>query len=202
MKINREGLYLLAIIILLGVCGQFYYSYHYRPIKEREINVYYNQNIKANEKIIQAIQNADEYVYFAIYTFTRSDIKDALLGAKHRGLIVEGLTDKNQLQQSEQQEKIIKELREAGIPLAVQNHSGLMHIKTLVTEKAYISGSYNWTTAATETNDEILEIGYDPTIRRQYEKTIKEVLDKYPKYQISNFQRRFTLDTGNWKFDI
>lgn len=179
MKLNKDFLYLTVIIVLIGLCGQFYYSYHYKPANERKVSVYYNHDIQANEKIIQTIQDADQYVYFAIYTFTRSDIKDALLGAKHRGLTVEGLTDENQLQQSEQQEKIIKELREAGIPLTVQSHSGLMHIKTLVTEKAYVTGSYNWTTAATETNDEILEIGYDPTIRRQYENTIKEVLAKY-----------------------
>ena len=35
-----------------------------------------------------------------------------------------------------------------------------MHLKVLVTEK-HASGSYNWTSAATNLNDEVLEVGRD-----------------------------------------
>ena len=91
MKPTRDGIYLLIIIVLISVCGQFYYSYKYIPA--HRIEVFYNRDIEANRKIIETIQDADKFVYFAIYTFTRYDIKDALLGAKHRGLDVRGVTD-------------------------------------------------------------------------------------------------------------
>jgi phosphatidylserine/phosphatidylglycerophosphate/cardiolipin synthase-like enzyme len=54
-----------------------------------------------------------------------------------------------------------------------------MHIKALVTDKAYISGSYNWTQAATTLNDEVLEIGRDEGMRKQYERIMKEVIGRY-----------------------
>lgn len=179
MKLSRDAYYLAVIIILLSLLGQILYSYKYLPAKTREVKVFYNRDIEANKKIIEEVQNADKYVYFAIYTFTRLDIKDALLGAKHRGLEVKGLTDAGQVKKIELQTKIISELREAGIPVAEQDHLGIMHLKTLVTDKSYVSGSYNWTASATNVNDEILEIGYDPELRQKYEDVLLKILGKY-----------------------
>ena len=179
MKPSRDFIYLAIIILLLASLGQLLYSYKYVPYTERKVKVYYNQDIQANRKVIETIQEADKFVYFAIYTFSRLDIKDALLGAKHRGLDVRGITDRDQLEKIELQGKIIKELRDAGIPIATQDHSAIMHLKTVVTDKAYVSGSYNWTAAATSLNDEVIEVGHDEGIRKQYEGVLLKILDKY-----------------------
>jgi phosphatidylserine/phosphatidylglycerophosphate/cardiolipin synthase-like enzyme len=175
----KEAAYIGLIIILLALCAQFYYSFRYRPSKQREVKIYYNQDIKANEEVIKLIQDADEFVYFAIYTFTRSDIKDALLAAKYRGVDVRGVVDGSQITRIELQGKTVKELREAGIPIVTQDHLGIMHLKTLVTEKAYVSGSYNWTAAATNLNDEVIEIGTDPDLRQGYQDVVEVLLQKY-----------------------
>jgi phosphatidylserine/phosphatidylglycerophosphate/cardiolipin synthase-like enzyme len=180
MKLNRDAAYLVVIVLLIALCGQLYYSYHYVPQKERQVRVYYNQEVEANQQIVRTIQESDKFVYFAIYTFTRTDIKDALLGAKHRGLDVRGVVDRDQTQRIEEQGAIVKEIENAGIPLAFQDHSAIMHIKTVVTEKAYVSGSYNWTSAATNLNDEVIEVGRDESIRRQYENLLQELFRRYP----------------------
>jgi phosphatidylserine/phosphatidylglycerophosphate/cardiolipin synthase-like enzyme len=180
MKPPRDLWYSLIIAVLIATCAQFYYDYHYVPAAERAVTVYYNKDTEANRRIIDVIQNADSYVYFAIYTFTRGDIKDALLAAKARGLDVRGVTDRDQVAKVDAQRTIVKELQTAGIPVGVQDHSAIMHIKTVVTEKQYASGSYNWTTNATDNNDEVLEVGRDETIRKQYLRVLKEVLDRYP----------------------
>jgi len=179
MKIKKEAVYVGIIIILAALCAQFYYSFKWKPA--REIRVYYNQDIAANEQIANTVRQADKFVYFAIYTFTLSDIKDALLGAKYRGLDVEGLVDRDQTAGLEAQAKLVKELRDAGIPVAVEDHSGIMHMKAVVTDKAYASGSYNWTSAATKINDEVLEVGTDPGVRQQYQSLLTKVIHKYAK---------------------
>lgn len=179
MKINRDIVYITVIVLLLALCGQLLYSYKYVPTKQRQATVYYNRDVEANKKVIETIQHANKFVYFAVYTFTRNDIKDALLGAKHRGLDVQGVTDKDQLVKIELQGKIIKELREAGIPVSTQDHLGIMHLKTVVTDAGYVSGSYNWTAAATNLNDEVIEVGTDETLRSQYEKVLRKLLAKY-----------------------
>ena len=178
---NKEKIYILIIILLLGACGQFWYSYKYLPTEERNIKVYYNQDKELNKELIKLIQDADKYVYFAVYTFTRQDLKDALLAAKYRGLEVKGVMDKKQSNDIEQQRKNIKELREAHIPIYEQDHSAIMHLKTLVTEKAYASGSYNWTAAATNLNDEVLEIGQDEQIRKKYLGVLEKLFYRYGK---------------------
>lgn len=179
MKLTRDFTYIAIIILLLATVGQVVYSYKYIPAKQRQVTVYYNRDVEANKKVIETIQRADKFVYFAVYTFTRNDIKDALLGAKHRGLDVQGVTDKDQVVKIELQGKIIKELRDAGIPVATQNHLGIMHLKTVVTDTGYVSGSYNWTAAATNLNDEVIEVGTEESMRTQYEKVLRKLLGKY-----------------------
>jgi phosphatidylserine/phosphatidylglycerophosphate/cardiolipin synthase-like enzyme len=176
---KRDLFYVLAIVLLIAACAQFYYDYQYRP--EHQVRVLYNRDVEMNQELINIIRSADKYVYFAIYTFTRQDVKDALLGAKYRGLEVRGIMDKEQNAKIDLQEKIFKELREAGIPVYQQDHSAIMHIKTVVTEKAYASGSYNWTASATDSNDEIMEIGTEETIRKQYEDILEKLFDHYSK---------------------
>jgi phosphatidylserine/phosphatidylglycerophosphate/cardiolipin synthase-like enzyme len=128
---------------------------------------------------MQVIRQADRYVYFSIYTFTRTDIKDALLGAKYRGVEVVGVTDKKQTADIELQKKIIGELRNAGIPVYAHTHSAIMHTKIIVSEKTYASGSYNWTAAGTNDNDEVLEVGSGENIRKQYQNILEELIGKY-----------------------
>ncbi len=177
MKFKRDLLYLLVIVLLIGLCGQFYYSYRYKPA--HEISVYYNHDHELNNEIIQLTRDADKFVYFSVYTFTREDIKDALLAAKYRGLTVTGLTDKDQYNSLDAQKKLIDELKSSDIPVYVQNHSGIMHTKVIVTDKGYASGSYNWTTAATNINDEVLEVGHDEKIRQKFQDILEEMFSKY-----------------------
>jgi len=177
MKINKEAFFVVAIIALATLSGWLYYSYHLKSAGI--IHVYYNQDIAANEQVIDIIQNADKFVYFAVYTFTQTDIKDALLGAKYRGLDVRGLVDRDQTKGLEAQAKIVKELRDAGVPIATEDHQGIMHLKAIVTDKAYLSGSYNWTASATHINDEVLETGSNEGVRRQYQQLLEKLLAKY-----------------------
>lgn len=184
MKINKDIIYLTLIVALIAACAQLFFSFRIQPAIEeqqtREVNVYYSKDIQANEKIIDEIRSADKFVYFAIYTFTKPDIKDALIGAKYRGLEVKGLIDKEQTDKVESQKDVIKELQQAGIPLAFDDHSAIMHLKVLVTDKSYVSGSFNWTKSATDSNDEVIEIGYDESIRKQYETLMRSLFVKYP----------------------
>ena len=181
MQNKQEAIYLVVIILLLGICGQFYYSYNFKPEAERQIKVYYNQDHELNKEIINLTRGANKFVYFAVYTFTRGDIKDALLAAKYRGLQVVGITDREQAANLQQQKDLIKELRNAGIVVYEQDHMGIMHLKAIVTDKAYASGSYNWTSAATNLNDEVLEVGQDAQVRQNYQNILEELFQKYGK---------------------
>lgn len=141
------------------------------------IRVLYSLDKKQNDKeLISLIDNAHKYIYFAIYEFTLHDVADALVRAKERGVTVRGIVDRENSTIS-YEAPIIKELTAVGIPIETQIHpTGIMHIKALVTENAYASGSYNWTNSATTINDEVLEIGTDKAMRNVYENILKQLL--------------------------
>jgi len=144
--------------------------------------VIYSLDQKQNDKeLIALIDNAKDHIYFAIYTFTLSSVADALVAAKGRGVDVKGIVDSGQGSNS-YGAPIIAKLLAAHIPVVTEKHAtgnGIMHIKLLVTEQAYAFGSYNWTSSATNINDEILEIGTDQTLRQTYENILKKLLEAY-----------------------
>ncbi len=184
MKINRDIIYITIIVGLIASLAQLWFSLKIEPAwqaeQAREIKVYYNRDTQMNELITDEIISAEKFVYFSIYTFTRADIKDALLSAKLRGLDVRGIIDKEQIEKIDQQAKIYKELQEAGIPIGFQDHSAIMHTKILITDKAYASGSFNWTASATDSNDEVLEVGRDSETYKQYLHIMQELFRRYP----------------------
>ncbi len=136
---------------------------------------------QTDQEIIALINDAEDHIYFAIYTFTLPSIAEALVEAKKRGVDVKGIVDSKQSSNS-YGAPIITTMSAAGIPIVTEKHAtgnGIMHIKLLVTEKAYVFGSYNWTRSATTINDEIIEIGTDPALRQAYENILKRLLDAY-----------------------
>lgn len=155
---------------------------------EGTVRVVYSLDAKQNDReLIALIDAAKTYAYFAIYEFTLKDVADALVAAKQRGVDVRGLVDSGESANS-YNAPIMKELVEAGIPVVTEKHAsgnGIMHIKALVTESAYVIGSYNWTKSATTINDEILEIGTDPSLVEVYTNILKKLLTKYKNNPVS-----------------
>jgi hypothetical protein len=144
--------------------------------------VIYSLDQKRNDKeIIALIDAAKSTIYFAMYEFTLTDIADALVAAKERGVAVYGVADAGESSSSYDQ-PIMRELTDAGIPVVTEKHAdgnGIMHIKAIVTDSAYALGSYNWTGSATTENDELLEIGTDPALRQAYENVLKKLFAAY-----------------------
>lgn len=166
-----SAIFLITIVLTLGVAiplaGHYYNS---------QIKVIYSLDKKQNSReVARVIDEADKYVYFAIYFFTKDDIAQALIRAKKRGLVVWGIMDREA--SGDSNKNILTKLEEAGIKVESQKHpEGIMHIKALVTDKAYLSGSYNWTASATNVNDEVLEIGRNESVRKQYLDIIQKLL--------------------------
>src|SRR3989344_5386790 len=146
------------------------------------VRVIYSLDKKQNDQeLIALINEAEDYIYFAIYTFTLPSVADALVAAKKRGVDVRGIVDSGQASDS-YGAPIIKTLLDGGVSVVTEKHAtgnGIMHIKLLVTEQAYSFGSYNWTKSATTINDEILEIGTDKALRQAYENILKKLLETY-----------------------
>jgi len=175
----------LTIIFVL-VCFLSLLSFENMSLREKisqnkyaQTKVLFSKEEKIDEALVSEIQQAEKFVYFAVYTMTKENIVNALIAAKLRGLEVLGVLDFKQVDIPEEKPWVAK-LKKYGVVLKIpQKESGLMHIKMLVTDKAYASGSFNYTVSAASYNDEVLEVGRVEGIRKQYLSVFKQLFESY-----------------------
>lgn len=120
-------------------------------------------------QLINVIDSSKSSLDIAIYSLTKKNIVDSIIQAKKRGVAVRIMTDKIE-SKSKSEAKELKLLEAANIPIKINSHSGLLHIKmTIADDSVATTGSYNYTQAASVRNDEILVIISDSKIAKDFE---------------------------------
>jgi phosphatidylserine/phosphatidylglycerophosphate/cardiolipin synthase-like enzyme len=110
---------------------------------------------------------AKRYIFVAVYGVTSPLTVKALVEAKRRGVDVRLLTDRTRLNDPKQR-TALSVLREAGIPIRINQHDGLMHLKqAVIDDEINTTGSMNQTTSGNRYNDERLDIIRDHAITVQ-----------------------------------
>lgn len=128
------------------------------------IEILYAPNDAPLDRVITLYQQAKRYIYVSVYGLTYPRAVEALVAAKKRGVDVRMLTDQERTQ-DEKQQIALRTLRLAGIPIRVNQHDGLMHLKQVVIDdEINTSGSMNHTTSGNRYNDERMDIITDRTI--------------------------------------
>lgn len=113
------------------------------------------------QQLIQVISGAKTNLDIAIYSITKKEIVDAVIDAKKRGVAVRLISDKTESGGKYQKEQLAR-LKSAGIPIKINTHKGLMHLKVTIADNNIITtGSYNYTDGATKDNDEVLVVLHD-----------------------------------------
>jgi phosphatidylserine/phosphatidylglycerophosphate/cardiolipin synthase-like enzyme len=94
-----------------------------------------------DEKVAQAIDAARLSVDIAVYDFDLWSVRDALIHARQRGVLVRMVTDSDNLENEE-----VGELKDVGIQVLGDRHEGLMHHKFVVIDRLEVwGGSMNYT---------------------------------------------------------
>jgi phosphatidylserine/phosphatidylglycerophosphate/cardiolipin synthase-like enzyme len=111
--------------------------------------------------LIGVIGEAKTTLDIAIYSLTHPEIIQAISDAKNRGVVVRIISDKTEAK-SKLQSAALNAFKAEGIQIKINTHSGLMHLKvTIVDKKVLTSGSFNYSKAASTTNDEVLIVDRD-----------------------------------------
>ncbi len=117
---------------------------------------------RPGDRVVALYRGARRYVFVAMYGLTYPPAVQALVAAKRRGVDVRVLTDRERLRDQKQM-MALETLRLAGIPIRVNQHESLMHLKqTVVDDRVNTTGSMNQTTSGNEYNDERLDVVTDP----------------------------------------
>jgi len=155
-------------VILVGLsCSYFPIQhtpislYNLEPIiiQPNEVKTYFTKQDQHPETaLINLYNNSKTSLDIASYSLTYPDIIKSILSAHKREVKVRVISDKVQ-SAGNTQKHAINSLIEAGIPVKINSHSGLMHLKmSIIDNSIATTGSYNYTTNATSNNDEMLVI--------------------------------------------
>lgn len=113
----------------------------------------------ASGLIVRTLRGARWTVNVQAFSFTHTDIAQALIDAHRRGVSVEVIADANQIELIEH--NVIPMLAEAGVPVLVDAQHASAHDKVMVIDAdgerpAVVTGSFNFTFAAQYRNSENL----------------------------------------------
>ena len=129
-----------------------------------DIETYYAPENLPGDRLVTLYDHARRYIYVAVYTITFPPIVKALIEAKKRGVDVRVITDRGQGNDQKQQRALVL-LHSAGIPIRVNQHDGLMHLKQVaIDDEINTTGSMNQTTSGHRYNDERLDVIADRAI--------------------------------------
>jgi len=123
--------------------------------------VFFSPKGGAQQAVIAAIDGATKEVLVQAYGFTSGPIALALINAHKRGVRVELLMDKGE---ASDRGSVVPALLKAGIRVWIDGGGGLQHSKIMLIDgHKIITGSYNWTLNAEQSNEENLLIidGFD-----------------------------------------
>ncbi|TKB72190.1 MAG: hypothetical protein E8D45_11345 [Nitrospira sp.] len=122
------------------------------------VEVYYAPEDLPGDRLASLYDQAQRYLYVSVYRLTYPPIVRALVAAEKRGVDVRVLTDREGLNDPKM-ESAMTTLHLAGVPIRVNRHEALMHLKQAVMDdEVNTSGSMNQTGSANRYNDERLDV--------------------------------------------
>ena len=128
------------------------------------VEVYYGPDDAPLDRLTTLYRQATRYLYVAVYGLTSPRAVEAMVAAKKRGVDVRLITDRQRTEDVKQR-TALRTLHLAGIPILVNEHDALMHLKQVVIDdEVNASGSMNHTTSGNRYNDERLDIMTDHAI--------------------------------------
>jgi phosphatidylserine/phosphatidylglycerophosphate/cardiolipin synthase-like enzyme len=135
------------------------------------------------KRLVALYEGARHYIYLATYGLTYPPIVKALVAAKKRGVDVRVITDRGRLDDRNQR-AALETGHLAGIPIKVNRHDGLMHLKqAVVDDLVNTSGSMNQTSSATRYNDERLDLLHDAASTRRAKEKFLKMWDDSTRYE-------------------
>jgi phosphatidylserine/phosphatidylglycerophosphate/cardiolipin synthase-like enzyme len=135
-------------------------------VPEPRIEVYFSPDGGCTDAVVREVGKARKTVRMQAYSFTSAPIAKALVEAHRRGVKVEVLLDKSQRREKY---TVADFLTHAGIPTYIDAKHAIAHDKVVVVDgKTVLTGSFNFTKSAEESNAENLLVLRDEVLAGKY----------------------------------
>ena len=131
-----------------------------------DIQVFFSPQGGCTEAVVDALGKAKASVLVQAYSFTSAPIAKALVDAQKRGVRVFVILDKSQRTENYSEADF---LLHAGVPTWVDAKHAIAHNKIMILDgKTVLTGSFNFTKAAEESNAENLLVIQDAALAAKY----------------------------------
>jgi len=136
----------------------------------------FSKTERCDKLIASLLDGAERSIHVAVYSFTSDLLAEALIRAKQRGVEVRVIVEKERI--GERGAKY-ERLRDAGIDTRADGNPDLMHHKFVVIDgKIVVTGSYNWSAAAEDRNDENIVIIENPAVAERFEEEFERIWER------------------------
>lgn len=147
----------------------------------KSTEVYFSPKGGCTQVIVSELKAAKESVLVQAYSFTSVPIAKALVDAHKRGVKIQVILDKSQRTEKYSSATFLKN---AEIPTFIDDKHAIAHNKVMVIDgKTVITGSFNFTKAAEESNAENLLVIRDSDLAAKYAKNWQEHLAHSVEYE-------------------
>jgi phosphatidylserine/phosphatidylglycerophosphate/cardiolipin synthase-like enzyme len=162
---KRLVLYIAFTFVLLALfCSYTVAAQENQPTWE----VYFSPQGGCTEAIIKELDKAKTSILVQAYSFTSAPIAKALLNGHKRGVKVAVILDKSQRRK---QYSSADFMANSGILTKVDSQHAIAHNKVIIIDgEVVITGSFNFTKAAEESNAENLLVIHDSKLADRYVK--------------------------------
>lgn len=134
--------------------------------QSNNIEVYFSPNGGALEAISKELDLSNNNIKIQAFSFTNQKIGEALSSAIQREVKIEGVLDPENLRNKN---SLLKPLADQGVQFYIDDKHKIAHNKIIIIDdKTVITGSFNFTKSAEESNAENVLIIKDKKISDQY----------------------------------
>ncbi len=142
------------------------------PPLQGDIQVFFSPKGGCTTAIVAELNRAQHQVMVQAYSFTSEPIAAACVAAHHRGVQVFAVLDKSQ---ESEQYSAADFLVNSGITTLIDSQHAIAHNKVILIDgQTLITGSFNFTTNAEQSNAEnLLIIRNHPALYHEYEKNLQ-----------------------------
>jgi phosphatidylserine/phosphatidylglycerophosphate/cardiolipin synthase-like enzyme len=162
---KRRVLYIaFTFVLLVSFCSYPVVAQENQPTWE----LYFSPNGGCTEAIIRELDKAKTTILVQAYSFTSAPIGKALLNARKRGVKIGVILDKSQRRK---QYSAADFVANSGILTKIDSQHAIAHNKVIIIDReTVITGSFNFTKAAEESNAENVLIIHDRKLAERYVK--------------------------------
>ena len=130
------------------------------------VGIYFASEEDVKTDVVAALQTAQHSIRFMTFSFTLDDVGQALLDKASAGVDVSGIFETTG---SETRFAELTPLFCAGLPVRQDGNPFVLHHKVFIVDDATVlTGSFNYSASANDSNDENLVMITDPDLAAQY----------------------------------